>query len=136
MKNTLNRELHQKFYQNLGRLFYAIAAADGIVRKEEVDSLKRIVREEWLDLDDYTDEFGTDSAFQIEIIFEWLDANKPDPQEAFQNFMEFKTENKELFNKQINDKILAASRKIAAAFRGKNKSELVMLARLQSVLNK
>lgn len=136
MKNTLNRELHQKFYQNLGRLFYAIAAADGIVRKEEVDSLKRIVREEWLDLDDYTDEFGTDSAFQIEIIFEWLDANKPDPQEAFQNFMEFQTENKELFNKQINDKILAASRKIAAAFRGKNKSELVMLARLQSVLNK
>lgn len=136
MKNTLNRELHQKFYQNLGRLFYAIAAADGIVRKEEVDSLKRIVREEWLDLDDYTDEFGTDSAFQIEIIFEWLDANKPDPQEAFQNFMEFQAENKELFNKQINDKILAASRKIAAAFRGKNKSELVMLARLQSVLNK
>ena len=136
MKNTLNRELHQKFFQNLGRLFYAIAAADGKVRKEEIDSLKRIVREEWLDLDDYTDEFGTDSAFQIEIIFEWLDANKPDPQEAFQNFMEFHTENKDIFNKQINEKILAASRKIAAAFRGKNKSELVMLARLQSVLNK
>lgn len=135
MKKTLTRELHQKFYQNLGRVFYAIAAADGIVRKEEVDSLKRIVREEWLDLDDYTDEFGTDSAFQIEIIFEWLDANKPDPQEAFQNFVEFHGENKGLFNKQINEKILAASRKIAAAFRGKNKSELVMLARLQAVLN-
>lgn len=136
MKNTLDRELHQKFYQNMGRLFYAIAAADGIVRKEELDSLKGIVREEWLDLDDYTDEFGTDSAFQIEIIFEWLDANKPDPQEAFQNFLEFHAENKTLFNKQINEKILGASRKIAAAFRGKNKSELVMLARLQSVLNK
>jgi len=136
MKNTLDRELHQKFYQNLGRLFYAIAAADGIVRKEELDSLKGIVREEWLDLDDYTDEFGTDSAFQIEIIFEWLDANKPDPQEAFQNFLEFHAENKTLFNTQINEKIMSASRKIAAAFRGKNKSELVMLARLQSVLNK
>lgn len=134
MKNTVNRDLHQKFYQNLGRLFYSIAAADGVVRKEEVDSLKDIVKEEWLNQDEYTDEFGTDSAFQIEIIFDWLDANKPNPQNAFETFSEFFTAHKELFNNQVKAKILNASKNIAAAFRGKNKSELVMLAKLQSLL--
>ncbi len=136
MENTLNRDLHQRFYQNLGRLFYAIAAADGIVRKEEVDSLKEIVRKEWLAQDDYLDEFGTDAAFQIEIIFDWLDANKPDPQNAFQTFTDFYTGHKELFNELVKDKILNTSRNLAAAFRGKNKSELVMLAKLQSLLKK
>lgn len=136
MENTVNRDLHQRFYQNLGRLFYAIAAADGIVRKEEVDSLKEIVRKEWLAQDDYLDEFGTDAAFQIEIIFDWFDANKPDPQNAFQTFTDFYTGHKELFNELVKDKILNTSRNLAAAFRGKNKSELVMLAKLQSLLKK
>ena len=134
MKNTLNRDLHERFYQNLGRLFYAIAAADGVIKKEEVDALKKVVREEWLNLDEYTDSFGTDSAFQIEIIFDWLDANKPDPKNAFQTFLDFHTGHKDLFTSDINEKILATSRNIAAAFRGKNKSELVMLAKLQSLL--
>ncbi|MEG9328338.1 TerB family tellurite resistance protein [Salinimicrobium catena] len=136
MNDTLHRDLHQRFYQNLGRLFYAIAAVDGVIKKEEIDALKKIVREEWLDLDEYTDSFGTDAAFQIEIIFDWLDANKPDPQNAFQTFMDFHADHKELFTPQINEKILAASQNIAAAFRGKNKSELVMLAKLQSLLKK
>lgn len=134
MKDTLNREMHERFYQNLGRLFYAIAAADGVIKKEEVDALKKVVREEWLNLDQYTDSFGTDAAFQIEIIFDWLDANKPDPKNAFQNFMDFHSRHKEFFTPEINEKILATSRNIAAAFRGKNKSELVMLAKLQSLL--
>lgn len=134
MKTIANREMHQEFYQNLGRLFYAIAAADGIVRKEEVDSLKDIVQTEWLHQDSYTDDYGANTAFQIEIIFDWLDANKPDPQNAFKTFADFHAEHKDLFTDQIRTKILDTSRNIAAAFRGKNKSELVMLAKLQSLL--
>lgn len=133
MKNTNNTELHQKFYQNLGRIFYAVAAADGVVKKEEADSLKNVVREEWLKLDDIKDDFGTDSAFQIEIVFDWLDANKPEPEDSFERFAGFYKEHKELFTSEIKEKILNASSEIASAFRGKNKSELVMLAKLDTL---
>lgn len=135
MKNILNTELHQRFYQNLGRMFYAIAAADRIVRKEEVDTLKDVVRKEWLKQDDSKDDFGENSAFQIEIVFDWLDANKPEVEEAFQRFSDFYKEHKELYNSEIKEKIMNASREIASAFRGNNKSELVMLAKLETLFN-
>ncbi|HLU51235.1 MAG TPA: hypothetical protein VKZ42_03660 [Flavobacteriaceae bacterium] len=53
----------QKFYQSLGKLFYAIASVDKVVRKDEVEILKSLVKEKWLDLDDVEDEFGTDAAY-------------------------------------------------------------------------
>ncbi|MFD2518912.1 hypothetical protein [Salinimicrobium flavum] len=134
MKEQVNIKTSQAFYQNLGRLFYAIAAADKMVTREEVETVKRLVREQWLDLEGSLDEFGTDAAYQIEIIFDWLDANKPQATSAFENFNQFHKENKDLFTPYINDKILRTSREIASAFRGKNKSELVMLAKLQSLL--
>jgi len=136
MNIMLKSDLQQKFYQNLGRLFYAIAAADRIVRKEEVESVKQIVRKQWLQLDEVVDEFGSDAAFQVEIIFDWMDANKPDPQAAFQVFADFYREHPELFTKEIKNMTLEASREIASSFKGKNKSELVMLAKLQTLLKK
>src|SRR5690606_35794866 len=48
------------FYQKMGELFYAIAAADKVVRKTEYDALKKIVTEEWKNLDEYEDSFQTD----------------------------------------------------------------------------
>ncbi len=126
-------ELQQKFYQHLGRLFYAIAAADRVIHKEEVEAVKGIVKKEWLHRDEVTDEFGTDAAFQIEIIFDWMDANKPDPQSAFETFSDFYRKHSELFSEEIKNLILQASREIASSFRGQNKSELVMLAKLQTI---
>lgn len=133
MKNYLNSETHQKFYQNLGKLFYAIAAADRVVRKEEVDSLKKVVKEEWLKEDNIKDDFGTDSVFQIEIVFDWMDANKPVAEEAFKRFEEFYHDHHSLYSKELKEKIINTCREIASAFRGNNKSELVMLAKLQTL---
>ena len=61
-----------KVYQNLGKLFYAIAAADNEVRKVEFDKLKELVRKHWLELDPIEDIYSTDAAYQIEIVFDWL----------------------------------------------------------------
>ncbi len=132
----VNSDLQQKFYQNLGRLFYAIAAADSIVRKEEIESVKEIVKTEWLQRDGVVDDFGTDAAFQIEIILDWMDANKPDPQSAFQTFSEFYSLHTELFSGEVKKLILKAAREIASSFKGNNKSELVLLAKLQTLFKK
>ena len=62
------KNLNIKFYQNLGKLFYAIAAVDKNAREEEYNKLKEIVKSEWLAVDEIEDDFHTDAAYQIEIV--------------------------------------------------------------------
>ena len=69
---TSKKRLTLYFYQNLGKLFYAIAAADKTVHTAEINTLKEIVKTKWLDVDPTNDVFDTDAAYQIEIVFDWL----------------------------------------------------------------
>ena len=125
------KKMTLKFYQNLGKLFYAIAAADKHVVISEFDKLKDIVKTQWLDMDPITDDYHTDAAYQIEIVFDWL--NKEDnlnEQSCFNDFVNYKNEQKHLFTKEIKKLIIKTAGAIASSFSGINKSELIMLAKL------
>jgi len=124
----------QSFYKSLAHLFYAVAVADQTVRKEEIQTLKNIVKEKWLDADDYEDEFGTDTAFQIEIVFDWLLDSQPDAESCFKVFEEYKKENEKQFPQKIKSLIWETVDSIAASFSGKNKSEVILLAKLKQLL--
>jgi len=104
------------------------------VKIEEIKALKSIVEKEWVSIDEYQDEFGTDTAYQIEIIFDWLEENQPDAFLAFKEFSDFKKEHENLFNNKINKLILKTADAIADSFGGKNKSELIMLSKLKSII--
>lgn len=134
MKNSVNLNTAQAFYQNLGKLFYAIAAADKVVRSEEVAALKDIVQKEWVKIDEINDEFGTDTAYQIEIIFDWLDENQPEADDAFNDFKDYREDHKNLFDPKIDKLIWKTADGIAASFAGKNKAEVIMLSKLKSLL--
>jgi len=123
------------FYQKLGELFYAVAAADKIVQKSEYEALRKMVISDWKDLDDYEDVFHTDAAFQIEIVFDWFDYEHLDADDCFNNFKEYKKEHEHLFTEERKKLILRTADAIANAFSGKNKSELIMLARLKILLD-
>lgn len=126
-----------RFYQNLGKLFYAIAASDKVVRKIEHARLKEIVKKEWLSVDDFEDDFHTDAAYQIEVVFDWLyNEEKLDAERWFTGFLEFKNNHEQLFNDDVKKLILKTSESIASSFSGKNKSELIMLAKLNLNLKK
>ncbi|WP_109097287.1 hypothetical protein [Aquimarina sp. AU58] len=124
------------FYQNLGKLFYAIAASDKIVRKSEYDSLRKIVKTEWLKVDDIEDEFGVDASFQIEIVFDWLDYEELSAEECFIQFETFFKEHQSRFTDKLKQLIWITANAIAGAFSGKNKSELMMLGRLKLIFEK
>ncbi len=122
------------FYQNLGKLFYAVAASDKVVRESEYNSLRKIVKSKWLQIDDIVDEFGADAAFQIEIVFDWMDYETPNAESCFKEFETFYNEYKTYFSKRIKQLIWETANNIADAFSGKNKSELMMLGRLKITL--
>lgn len=135
MKTSLNLEI--EFYQSLGKLFYAIAASDKIVRKSEIETLLELVKSKWLPLDEFEDEFQVDAAFQIETVFDWLDfEGRLSADSCFKEFKLFKAENESLFNKERKQLIWMTSNAIANSFSGKNKSEILILAKLKMLLEK
>ncbi|MDI1303715.1 MAG: hypothetical protein PSX42_02480 [bacterium] len=122
------------FYEHLGKVFYSIAAIDKNIRKEEIDKLKQIIQTEWLPLENSFNEFGDDTAYEIEIVFDWLLANEWELEQVIPNFKIFRTEHQSLFTPAVNALIIKTANAIATSFSGKNKSEHVLLSQLSSIL--
>ncbi|MEP3836741.1 MAG: hypothetical protein ABJM36_03800 [Algibacter sp.] len=125
------KKMTNAFYQNLGKLFYAIAAADGNVRPVEFDKLRTLVKKQWLEVDNLEDAFGTDAAYQIEIVFDWLNEDEElNATACFKDFINYKKSQNHLFTQDIRHLIIKTASAIAYAFSGINKSELALLAKL------
>lgn len=131
-----SEEIGTRFYQHLGKLFYAVAMADRKVRRGEVEKLREDVRKYWLHLDELKDEYGTDAAYQIEIVFDWLQNEEIGAGDNFKAFAGFYKEHPEKFNDSIKKLILMTCNDIAASFAGKNKSELIILSKLETLFAK
>lgn len=123
-----------EFYQNLGKLFYAVAMADNSIHVKEIDKLKSFIRKYWLEIDDIEDEYGEDAAFQIESVFDWLLEYEKDGEQCFNEFEDFYNDHPSKFTSYIKVLILDTANAIANASYGKNKSELIRLTNLQMLL--
>lgn len=132
MRNT--PKTMNKLYKSLGKLFYAVAISDGSVHVKEWDKVKEIVKEDWLYVDDFTDRYGTDTANQIEIVFDWLLEYEKTSEECFEEFKEFYGEHPHAFSEEIRLLIKKTANAIANSFFGKNKSELILLAKIELLL--
>jgi hypothetical protein len=134
MKNT--PEVMNHLYQNLGKLFFAVAAADKKINEHEIASLKKHVTNYWMDLENTKDHFGSDAAYQIEIVFDWLIDEMPEAEESLRDFEAFRKNHDSIFTPQVKEMIWKTCDDIASSFNGKNKSELVILSRIAIILGR
>ncbi|HLV91494.1 MAG TPA: hypothetical protein VKX34_00110 [Aequorivita sp.] len=118
----------------MGELFYAIAAADKVVKEEEYKALKDLVSSEWKKLDSSKDQFNSNAVSQIEVVFDWFDYEQLDANDCFDSFADYKKAHPALFTEERKKIIWDTANAIASAFAGKNKSELIMLAKLKRIL--
>ena len=126
-----------KFYQNLGKLYYAIAASDKVVREEELDKLNETVKKVWLTSNLVRDDVKAEAEHSIINTFKWLNKdNEYDAETCFNSFISYKKENEQLFTEDLKLLILKTANVIASSFSGINKSELIMLAKLNLELKK
>ena len=123
------------FYSNLGKLFYAIAAADKTVREEEINTLKQIVNTEWLTLDGAKDKSEVDAMRQLKITFTQLNTQEKDAKICIEEFKLFKELHENLFTENVKQLIWKTANAISTAFSRRNKSELVLIAELATILN-
>ena len=126
-----SQKIGNEFYQNLGKLFYAVAMADRSVHIKEVEKLRIFVRQYWLDADTIEDEYGEDAAFQIETVFDWLLEYEKTSEECYTAFKEFYRDNSGKFTTYIKVLVLDTANAIASAFAQKNKAELILISKLQ-----
>ncbi|MUP47080.1 hypothetical protein E0K83_15175 [Gramella sp. BOM4] len=129
----LEDDLKDRFYQKLGSLFYAVAAADKVVHPREIETLKKLILEKWKETEDYKDHFGSDVIHQMEIVFDWLQYNNSRSETSFENFRDFYNENPSLFTQARKDLIMETASRIAHSYADVNKSELIILSKLDSL---
>jgi hypothetical protein len=127
-------QLRLEFYQLLGKLFYSIAVIDKVVRKQEIEQLREIVKKEWIPIEREGDEFGTEAAYHIEIVFDWLLQNDWEIGPILAEFKQFKRKHPRLFSKMVIDLIDRTALAIADAFAGKNKIEKYFVHDLERIL--
>jgi hypothetical protein len=134
-----NQQTTTAFYQNLGKLFYAIASADKCVRDEELHMLENVIKTEWIILKDFEDTSYPSDPITIVDTFKRLrndTTNDADADFYFDSFVNFKRTHEDFFIKKVNSLILKIARKIATSFSDQNKSELILLAKLHLELKK
>jgi len=124
-----------KFYEKLGYLCYAIAACDKKVTHPEIVKLKDLVKNDWLYLEETEYPFGSDAAYQIEILFDSLEENIPPTEYACEEFSDFVKSNEDFFSSELKQKVIRTIDKIASAYSAKNKSELTMLFNLYQLVS-
>jgi hypothetical protein len=126
--------IFQNFYQELGKLLFAVAQADGTISKKELKALHESVLSDILPLEDSTDEFGTDAAFYVEMQFETLEVNNANPDECFQSFVDYVKEHHTAFNEELKQLVIKVSEKIANSYYGTNSKEQKLLNELREKL--
>lgn len=123
-------------YKNLGKLFYAIALADRRIEEDEFNSMKKSVSSFMPTLDIVNSNVEDNFEYHIISIFNMLYINDYLAQVCFDDFIDFKRKNEKLFNKSLKHAILKIANTIASSFARQNKSELIMIAKLNIEFNK
>lgn len=125
---------YRKYYNELGKLLYAVANIDGRVQKKEMEEVHRVVRDELMHLEDSEDDFDMDAAFFTEFEFDYLsEENTMSSQELLDSFREYVSNTPEL-RPSMKRAAQRAAYRVANSFAGVNKAESKFLDKIDEVL--
>ena len=122
------------FYQKLGKLLYAVAAADEKVTPQERIALNNEIRERLLHKERDTDGYGTNEAWLTDFSFETAEDLLLAPSESFQEFLDFAKLYKNELSEDEIEICLRLSDHMANAYHQINKKENKILSQLRNFL--
>lgn len=118
----------------IGYLVYAVASADKHVSPEEKKVIHDLVNEHWKTLADKDDPFGAYALDFIDKIVGVLENEHMESEKAFKYFKEVYAEHKPLFSTELKQFVIELCIKTGNSFNRMNKSELVLLSRIEQFL--
>ncbi|EAR01756.1 hypothetical protein [Maribacter sp. HTCC2170] len=119
---------------NLGKLFYSVAMADKRITPEEIASLKSAILKNWHIANPYSKESNLEAQYGILSVFTKLQQTNAESNNCFKEFRLFFIEHQDVFNEELRKLIWHTAQAIASSYAKKNKSELVLLAKLKMLL--
>lgn len=126
---------YQEFFIETGRLFYAIAMADGQIQPGEQSRMLGIIRQNLREIETSSDAFGTANAFYSEFELERLIDFKVGPREAFDSFLDFAGENEADISTDLRKLIIQMAENVAGACNGIDRNEALLISELHKRLN-
>jgi hypothetical protein len=114
---------------------YAVACADHHVDEVERKAIHSFIDEHWQLLADEEDPFAAQTLDFVDKMIPALEANQMSSEEAFNHFKEMFEAKKELFSAELKTFIIQLCIRTGAAFNQMNKSELVLISRLELLLH-
>lgn len=127
-------EASQDLFINIGKAFYAIAAADKSVRPLEIEKLQKIIKLEWQQIDTAENKILKNGSRIIMQEFERLISENANAHDCITEFKTFVKNNPQEFNEELKNLIMKTANAIADIYGGKNKSELFMLLSIHNAL--
>ena len=126
--------IYKDFYAEVGKLLYALAKVDGSISQQEIDTIHQLVLKKMVPLETSTDEFGTDSAFYIEMEFDFLNENFHDPEAAFESFMNYFKDHFTAFNDHHKEVVFEVAETLILAYHETNIRDHYMILELKNLL--
>ena len=124
----------EKFARCCGYAVYAVAYADKSIEQEERDAIHLFLNENWMELADSSDPFGVKSIEFIEQMMDALVSDKLNSELAYERFKELFDSLQNLLSGNQQKFMLNLCIKVGSAFNRMNKSELVLLSRIERTI--
>lgn len=124
---------NRDIYEQIGNLFYAIAA-DQHVKPLEVAELKLLISKDWLPRNiEGNEPMVSDETHCILVTMDALAGSKTSGSEAFKDFSRFYANHSEVFNNEVKQRIFDTALEITKIFKADNPFENVHLVALENI---
>jgi hypothetical protein len=128
--------IYKNFYSEVGKLLYALAKADGQISAEEINEIHQLVLKDLVPLEDSSDEFGTDSAYYVEMEFDFLNENSYDPDVAFDSFISYVEDHYTAFDERLKTAIMDVAETLINSFHSTSIKDHNYMVKLRQTLKK
>ncbi len=121
--------MESQLYSTLGKLFYGVACTDKRIHQEEVERFEQALKTYW-SFTAISSNSLENEILLISLGFKEAAENKLSGESCFESFKTYYTSNPNLFTGEIRENIFKIANSIANSVAGRNKAELIYLAKL------
>lgn len=115
----------KQYYKELGKLVYAVAAADGAVQPEEKEKLHQFVLKEMAYHEQSVDSSGMNQAFYVDFEFDATEEKHPASTEIAKSYTRFVHANYEPNDEALIKNSLQLIEAVALAYSKKNEKNII-----------
>ncbi len=115
----------KQYYKELGKLVYAVAAADGAIQPEERDKLHQFVLKELAEKESTSDSSGMNQAFYVDFEFDATEEKHPATNDVIKGYTRFVHANHEPNDTALLNNSVKLLESVALAYSKKNEKDII-----------